>query len=186
MKALFLDRDGVINVYKERITSPTQIELVANSAEAIKLLNENNFKTIIITNQPQIAMGLCTIQDVETIHSFLLQLLSERNARIDGLYYCPHKPNQKIPEYSIKCECRKPKPGMILQAQKDFKISDLSSCFMIGDTLADIETGKNAGCKTILVKTGLGGEYSSDHIIPNYITNDLYEAVTRIILKNYD
>ena len=185
LKFIFLDRDGVINVEKELLHKKSDIELIPQSAEAIRLLNENDHKVIIITNQPVIARGLCTLEELAEIHKYMEALLAEKNARIDRIYFCPHHPtvgNNSF--YTRKCECRKPKPGLIFQAQKEFNIKNLSECFMIGDKIADIKTGFLAGCKTILVETGYGGNEGFNDAVPDYKAKDLYDAVTNIILKN--
>lgn len=186
LKYIFLDRDGVINVEKENLHKRSELEIIPGSAEAIKILNENNYKVIIITNQPIIARGLCTLEDLQNIHNFMKNLLAKRKAKIDRIYFCPHHP--KIgdnPLYTKDCECRKPKAGMIIQAQKDFNIKDLSKFYMIGDKMSDIYAGKTAGCKTILVETGYGGKGNENlkDIEASFYASDLYEAVNHIILK---
>lgn len=184
-KYVFLDRDGVICIEKNLLHKKEDIELIPRSAEAIKLLNENNYKVIVITNQPVIARGLCKLEDLEKIHNDMKNFLREKNAKIDKIYFCPHHPTAgNNPEYTKDCQCRKPKPGMILEAKRYFKIKDLSKCYMVGDTIGDIKAGFLAGCKTILVKTGYGGDDGFKDATPDCEAEDLYEAVTNIILKN--
>lgn len=184
-KAVFLDRDGVINAEVNFLHKKEDLKLIPKSAEAIKLLNENNYKVIVITNQPQVAHGLCTENQIKEINEYMRSLLLRNcGAKLDGIYYCPHHPTSGDNiKYTKKCECRKPKPGMILQAKKDFGISDLSTCFFVGDKTGDVKSGKNAGCRTILVKTGYGGKNGWKDVVPDYESEDLYNAVKRIILK---
>ncbi len=153
-KAIFLDRDGTINKHIGFLRSPDEFELLPGVAEAIKIINSSGYLAIVITNQPVIARGEVTVEGLTTIHNKMETLLGEQGAYIDALYYCPHHPHKgyegEIPELKIECDCRKPKPGMILQAAKDYNI-DLSSSWMIGDGANDIGAGKAAGCKTALI-----------------------------------
>src|SRR3989338_9716744 len=120
---VFLDRDGVICKEVGYLHKKEDIELIENSAEAIKLLNQNNFNVIVITNQSAIAKGLCTISRLNEIHEHLKLLLKEKGAKIDKIYYCPHHPTKgSVEEYIKTCKCRKPSPGLIHQAQKDYNI----------------------------------------------------------------
>ncbi len=184
MKAVFLDRDGVVIKDTHHLHSIKDVELLPKAAEAIRKLNEKDYKAIIITNQPVVARGLCTEEEAIEINNYIKELLLKENARIDAVYYCPHHPTAgDNPKYTKVCECRKPKPGMILQAARDFKINNLEECFIVGDTTGDIKAGKAAGCKTILVKTGYGGKDGFQDAIPDYTTDNLYTAVASIILK---
>ena len=154
-KAIFIDRDGTINKHIGFLRSPDELELCEGAAEAIKRINESGYLAIVITNQPVIARGEVTVQELTTIHNKMETILGQDGAYIDGLYYCPHHPDKgfegEVVELKFDCECRKPKPGLILSAAKDFNI-DLSSSWMIGDGSNDIGAGKNAGCKTGLIK----------------------------------
>lgn len=155
--AIFLDRDGVINVEVDLLHKVEQMKLIDGVADAIKRINKSGYLAIIVTNQPVIARNLCTFEDLKRIHNRMETLLGERGAYIDGIYFCPHHPDKGYPEerveYKIDCDCRKPKPGMLLKAAKDFNI-DLSGSYMIGDSMRDIEAGKNANVKDcILVET---------------------------------
>ena len=183
-KFIFLDRDGVICEEREFLHKKEDLKLIEGSAGAIRLLNEENFKVIIITNQSVIAIGLCNEQEVIEIDLCLKELLEKEGAIIEKTYYCPHHPiigdNLK---YTRECYCRKPLPGMILQAKKDFDIEDISEAYMIGDKIGDILAGKRAGCKTILVKTGYGGKEGFSDATPDYVAKNLNEAVEKIILK---
>lgn len=153
-KCIFLDRDGTLNVYKGFLTDIEELELIPGTAEALKCINSSEYLAIVITNQPVIARGGCSVQELEEIHNKLETLLGKEGAYIDALYYCPHHPDKGFegerPEYKIECGCRKPKPGMLLKAAEDYNI-DLSQSIMIGDGKNDMEAGKAAGCQTILV-----------------------------------
>lgn len=153
-KAVFLDRDGTINKYVGFLRDIDQFELIEGVAEAIKRINASGCLCIVVTNQPVIARGEVTVPQLEEIHNKMETLLGLEGAYIDGLYYCPHHPHKgfegEIPELKFDCECRKPKPGMLLKAAEDFNI-DLSESWMVGDGENDVKAGENAGCKTCLI-----------------------------------
>ncbi|MCX4267584.1 MAG: HAD-IIIA family hydrolase [Lachnospiraceae bacterium] len=153
-KAVFFDRDGTINVYKGFLTKPEELELIPGIAKVIKRINESGYLVIIITNQPVIARGSCTIEELEQIHQKLETLLGEEGAYIDDLFYCPHHPDKGFKgeraEYKIECNCRKPKPGLIYQAAEKYNIC-LTDSYFVGDEERDMEAGRQAGC--ICVKT---------------------------------
>ena len=184
-KIVFLDRDGVIIKEKNLISKVSEVELLPNSAEAIKLLNESGYKVIVVTSQPIVARGLSTVENVENMNKYMEKLIVETSgAHVDKIYFCPHHPTKGIvPEYSIECDCRKPKPGMLLQAKKDFGLVNLNDAWMVGDTIGDSKTGDNVGCKTILVSTGHSGNDGFDDSVPMYKAKDLYDAVVNVILK---
>lgn len=178
-KAIFLDRDGTINKYVGFLRNINDFELIDGVSEAIKLINHSDYLAIVVTNQPVIARGEVTINELNEIHNKMETLLGKEGAYIDGIYYCPHHPHKgyegEIPELKIECECRKPKPGMLLKAVKDFNI-DLENSWMIGDDERDIECGKNANCKTALV--GKNNECNADICEEN-----LLDCINRIIGK---
>ncbi len=183
-KAIFLDRDGVINEEVEYLAKPEQLVLIDGSAEAVRKINHSDYLGIVATNQSVVARGLCSEKDVAQIHKKLDMMLGEKNAFLDAIYYCPHHPDRGFAgesmDYKIKCVCRKPEPGMILQARDDFNI-DLSKSFMIGDSTRDIMAGCNAGLKTILVKTGYAGKDRRYDCLPDFVFENLREAVNFII-----
>ncbi len=150
-KAIFLDRDGTINKYVGFLREINQFELLPNVTKAIKKINDSGYLAIVVTNQPVIARGEVTFELLNEIHNKMETLLGNDGAYLDGIYYCPHHPHKgfegEIPELKMECECRKPKPGMLLEAAKDFNI-DLSQSWMIGDSDNDILAGENAGCST--------------------------------------
>lgn len=149
-KAIFLDRDGTINKYVGFLRDINDFELIDGAAEAIKLINESGYLAIVVTNQPVIARGEVSWDELYEIHRKMQTLLGQQGAYLDGIYICPHHPDKGFegerPEYKIVCDCRKPKPGLLLNAAKDFNI-DLSQSYMIGDSDNDVEAGQNAGCK---------------------------------------
>ena len=149
-KAIFLDRDGTINKYVGFLRNIDDFELIEGVAEAIKLINQSGYLAIVVTNQPVIARGEVTWEELNMIHKKMATLLGKEGAYVDGIYICPHHPDKGFegerPEYKIDCDCRKPKPGLLLQAAKDFNI-DLSESYMIGDSRRDVEAGENAGVK---------------------------------------
>ena len=153
-KAVFLDRDGTINVLKGYITKAEEIELLPSAAESVKIFNRLGYLSIVITNQPVIARGECTEKELRNIHNRLESLLGEEGAYIDGIYYCPHHPDKgfenEIPELKINCNCRKPSPGLILKAAEDFNI-DLSQSYMVGDSEKDVLAAENAGCTPVML-----------------------------------
>ena len=181
-KAIFLDRDGTINKYKGFITMPEEFELIDGVTEAITMMNENGYLVIVVTNQPVIARGECSFDVLKEIHDKMETLLGEKGAYIDGIYYCPHHPDKGFvgerPEYKIKCECRKPKPGMLLDAALKFNI-DLNSSYMIGDSKRDIEAGKAAGCSTVF----LGSKESIENTSDTLIYDSLLEFANDVIKK---
>ena len=180
-RAVFLDRDGVITkeppYYAHKID---QLELIPKSAEAIRLLIKSGFKVIVVSNQAGVARGYYQEKDIQIYNNEMKRQLEEKGARIDAIYYCPHHPEATIEKYKIDCDCRKPKPGMLRQAEKDLNLN-LKRSFLIGDKISDIEAGYRAGCKTILVLTGQGNDELKNNlkikIKPNYISNDLFTAV---------
>lgn len=155
-RAIFLDRDGTINKYVGFLRNIDDFELEDNVATAIKEINELGYLAIVVTNQPVIARGEVTFGELKQIHQKMQVLLGKEGAYLDGIYICPHHPDSGFPgevkELKIDCDCRKPKPGMLLQAAKDFNI-DLESSWMVGDSKNDILAGKNAGCHTCLVNS---------------------------------
>ena len=184
-RAVFLDRDGVITQepphYAYRLS---HLELIAKSADAIRLLNENGFIVIIASNQAGIAYGYYQEEDAILFNQAMKEHLAKEGAYIDAIYYCPHHPEAKIERYRVECDCRKPKPGMLTRAEKELKI-DLKQSFMVGDKLSDAEAGKRAGCKTIMVKTGYGAEeLKSNQIECGYIADDLYDAAEYILRQS--
>ena len=155
-KAVFLDRDGTINKYKGFLKDIDDFELLPGVTKAIKAINRSGYLAVVITNQPVIARGEVTHSELDMIHKKMETLLGKGGAYIDALYYCPHHPDKgydgEIEELKIDCDCRKPKPGMLLKAAEDFNI-DLSRSYMIGDGENDVMAARAAGCKAIKIET---------------------------------
>lgn len=163
-KAVFMDRDGTINKYVGFLRNIDEFELLPGVADAIKKINISGYLAIVVTNQPVIARGEVSVEELTKIHNKMETLLGAEGAYLDAIYYCPHHPHRgyegEVPEFKIDCDCRKPKPGMLLKAAADFNI-DLSQSWMIGDGENDIKAGKAAGCKTALIGDG---DYGQDEI----------------------
>lgn len=156
-KAIFLDRDGTINRYVGFLRRTEEMELLPDAAEVIKLINASGYLAIVVTNQPVIARGEVTWDGLEEIHNKMETELGKQGAYLDGLYFCPHHPHKgyegEVPELKFNCDCRKPKPGMLLKAAEDMNI-DLSQSYMIGDSDSDVQAGEAAGCKSIKIEEG--------------------------------
>ena len=168
-KAVFLDRDGTINKYVGFLRDIDDFELLPRVSEAIKMINASGYLAIVVTNQPVIARGEVSFEELQDIHNKMETLLGNDGAYLDAIYYCPHHPHKgydgEIKELKIECECRKPKPGMINKAAIDFNI-DVSNSWMIGDGENDIMSGKAAGCKTILIgNENFGQDFSVDSLL---------------------
>jgi len=177
-KAVFLDRDGVLNVEKSYICTPEDFEMYSFAPDAIRKLNKSGYLSIVITNQSVIARNLCTEKDVNTIHRKMETQLGRYKAWLDGIYYCPHHPDKGFPDenpaYKIDCDCRKPKTGMFMMAMRDFGIR-MTDSYMIGDSERDIQAGINAGCITVGVRTGYGIRKTT--VFPDFMFENLSEAV---------
>ena len=157
---MFLDRDGTVNVEVHYLSQPEQLELLPTVAETISMLNSRGIAVVVITNQAGIARGYFPEHRLNAIHDHLERILAVKNAKIDGIYYCPHHPTSGLGNYRIVCDCRKPMPGMLTRAAMELNL-DLSRSLMIGDRDSDLQAGANAGCQTALVRTGYGKETSA-------------------------
>ena len=183
-KCVFLDRDGTVNQYRGLISTPEQLELEPCAAEAIRLLNRSGYLAVVVTNQPVVARGMCSVEDVENIHRKLSTLLGQEGAYLDGIVFCPHPPDKGYPEenpaYKIPCRCRKPDIGMLTACAERFNI-DLAQSWMVGDTTVDLQTGLNAGTHTALVLTGEAGRDGKYDVQPQRTGADLLDVVKQII-----
>jgi D-glycero-D-manno-heptose 1,7-bisphosphate phosphatase len=155
-RAVFIDRDGTINEEKEYLFRRDDFVFIPGAPQAIRLLNDAGFLVIVVTNQSGVARGYYTEEDVHQLHRHIAADLEQFGARVDAWFYCPHHPAGRG-SYALPCRCRKPLPGMLLEAAGRFAI-DLESSIMIGDKLVDVEAGAAAGCRSILVRTGYGSE----------------------------
>lgn len=171
-KAVFLDRDGTINKYVGFLRNIDEFELLDGAVEAIKKINASGYLAIVVTNQPVIARGEVSFEELERIHNKMETLLGKEGAYLDAIYVCPHHPHKgyegERPELKFDCNCRKPKPGMLLKAAQDFNI-DLAQSWMVGDGENDIKAGQNAGCRTALVGNGAYGQTVTVSSLKNFV-----------------
>ena len=183
-RAIFLDRDGTMNVSKGFISKADDLELIPGTIDAIKAINKSGALAIVITNQPVIARGECSFEELHNIHNKLKTLLGEKGAFVDDIFYCPHHPDKgfegEVPELKFDCECRKPKTGMIDEAVKKYNIN-LSKSYMVGDSTMDLETARNAGIKSVLVNTGFAGNDGKYDRSCDIEADNLFDAVEKII-----
>jgi histidinol-phosphate phosphatase family protein len=183
-RAVFLDRDGTLIPDKDCLRSADGLELLPGVAEALHELNLHGWRTVVVTNQPVIAKGFCDEAELQKIHNKLETLLGREHALLDRIYFCPHHPEKGFPgerpELKIDCDCRKPKPGMIQKAVADLNI-DLKQSWLIGDTTTDLQTAKNAGLKSILVRTGSAGRDGKFSAPPDFVFDTLAQAVDFIV-----
>lgn len=181
-RAVFLDRDGTINVEKDYLYRSEEFEFLPGVPEAIALLKRAGYLVIVVTNQSGVARGYYRESDVALLHDHLQRQLRNYDTAIDAFYLCPHHPSDGIGEYRRDCDCRKGAPGMLLRAAAEHRI-DLSASFMIGDKLADVEAGLAAGCRSILVLTGYGRQSLSK--LPPEISSfpDLSSAASAIVAE---
>jgi len=180
-RAVFLDRDGTIIEDVGYPHERNQIKFLPGVSQAIRRLNENGFKVIIVTNQAGVARGYFTEETVKEINKYIQESLAEEGAVIDMVYYCPHHIEGVIEEYRKACHCRKPNPGMIEEAVRDFDI-DVGGSFLIGDHLSDVEAGVRAGCGTVLLAREEPLSKSREIVVmPDHIAPDLFEAVKWLV-----
>lgn len=186
--AVFLDRDGTINEEVGYLDSLDKLKIIPGTYEAIRLINESEMKAVVISNQAGVARGLFPEDFVKITHEYLQNALRKKGAYIDNFYYCPHHPTEGIEPYRQVCNCRKPAPGMLLQAAQDLNI-DLTRSYLVGDRFNDMEAGKKIGVRGILVKTGFGQSLLQDdgpdeatpENKPDFIAADILEAVKWIL-----
>ena len=186
-KAIFLDRDGTVNVYNGFIAGADALELEEGAAEAVRIINSSGYLAIMATNQPVLARGETTFEEYYNIMNKMKTKLGEAGAYLDDIFFCPHHPDKgfagEIPELKIVCSCRKPKPGMLLAAAEKYNI-DLSESWMIGDMTQDIKTAENAGTHSCLVRTGAAGSDGKFEVHPDLICDNLLTAVKTIVLQH--
>jgi D,D-heptose 1,7-bisphosphate phosphatase len=186
--AVFLDRDGTINEEVGYLDSIDKFKIIPCAFEAIRLINESGMKAVVVSNQAGVARGLFTEDLVRTINDILQTTLRQEGAYIDNYYYCPHHPTEGEEPYRQICDCRKPAPGMLLQAARDLNIN-LKNSYLVGDRFNDIEAGKKIGVRGVLVKTGFGQGLLQDNgpdkvtpeNKPDFIAEDILEAVRWIL-----
>jgi D,D-heptose 1,7-bisphosphate phosphatase len=182
-KAIFIDKDGTLVKDVPYNVKPELVSYAGFAMEALRLLQEQGYLLIIVSNQSGIAKGFFTELELAILINKMRLDMAAHGVDITGFYYCPHFPDTQLPEFNRGCDCRKPAAGMILQAANDFDI-DLSQSWMIGDILDDMEAGKRAGCKTILLNVGNETEWEiNNYRVPNYYANNLFTAA-QIILRD--
>lgn len=187
-RAVFMDRDGTISEEIGYVNHASRYRVFPFSAEAVRLLNEKGWLAILVTNQAGVARGYFTEELIAEVHEVLNGELRRAGARLDAIYYCAHHPTVGETPYRLDCDCRKPKPGLILRAAAEFDI-DLTESWMIGDRHSDVVLAHNAGVRSALVMTGYGrGEWeyqrSAWKFEPDMVAENLLEAVKRIVLKD--
>jgi histidinol-phosphate phosphatase family protein len=182
--AVFLDRDGTLNEEVDRVKTPDQLHMIDGVWDAIRVLNRSAYRSVVITNQPVVARGECTERRLEEIHNKMETLLGRHGAYLDAIYYCPHHPDSGYPgevrELKIACDCRKPSAGLIEQASREMNL-DLSRSWLIGDSTVDVRTARNAGIRSIIVRTGHRGADGRFPDRPDHAAADLRSAVHFIV-----
>ena len=180
-KAVFIDRDGVIVEECNYVYRPEELRFIDGSVCALRRLTRSPYSIIIVTNQSGIARGYFTEEEYHIFTEHMLSILKKEDVHIDAVYYCPHHPVEGVsPAYRIDCDCRKPKTGMLERAVREHGI-DLESSWLIGDKTSDIKAGKDASCRTIMVRTGYGGSDRTCEVGPDYVVDNLSDAVDLIL-----
>ncbi|MEB3330013.1 MAG: HAD family hydrolase [Candidatus Sericytochromatia bacterium] len=184
LPAVFLDRDGTINVEAGYIRDLDRLVLMPGAAEAIRRLSEAGFKVILATNQSGPARGYYPEAWVQALHDRLSALLAADGARLDDVYYCPHLPEGSVPAYAVACGCRKPEPGMLVAAAERHAL-DLTRSFMVGDKATDVEVGHRAGCRSVLLRSGFGTDVLAGRYqwpcAPDFVADTIVEAAAWIL-----
>jgi D-glycero-D-manno-heptose 1,7-bisphosphate phosphatase len=186
-RAIFMDRDGTLCDEVGYVNHIDRVRLLPRSAAAVRKANDAGYQTVVVTNQAGVARGYFSESLVDLVHDRIRGMLAESGARLDGIYYCPHHPEVGAPAYRKACDCRKPRPGLLLRARDEMGI-DLPSSYMIGDSVRDIEAGRSVSATTILVLTGYGRgelEYQSHAwpARPDHVAEDLMDAVDWILAR---
>ena len=183
--AVFLDRDGTVIELVHHLTQPEQVRLIDGAADAIRALQALDYACVVVTNQSVVGRGMLTEQGLLEVHRRMDQLLADRGAKLDGLYYCPVAPRQDVVDRStVEHPERKPGPGMLLRASREMLL-DLGRCWMVGDMLSDTHAGRNAGCRgTVLVRTGAGQTVAADDPSIDFVANNLLDAA-RLIARHH-
>ncbi len=184
-RGVFLDRDGTVNEEVGYLRDLSRLRLIPGAAAAVRRLNEAGCRVVIVTNQSGVARGYFPESLVAETHDLLARMLAREGARIDGFYYCPHHPYAGSSAYTMQCDCRKPATGLLDRAARELDI-ELRSSFMVGDKWSDVELGRRAGCRSILVRTGFGqddpGNLRPRHLAdPDFTAHDLADAVEWIL-----
>ena len=183
--AVFIDRDGTINEQMGYVNHISRFVLLPGTAEGIRLLNRHQYLAIIVSNQSGVARGYFPMELIDRVHAHMKDLLAKEGANIDGIFFCPHYPRGIVPEYSVECDCRKPRTGLVQKACEEFDI-DMKNSYVIGDRCSDIELAERSNLQGIMVKTGYGlGDI--EYVLPQkpfkpmHIARDFLHAVRWII-----
>ena len=187
-RAVFIDRDGTISEEVGYVNHVSRLRVFPFAAEAVRALNEQGWLAVLITNQSGVARGYFEEDLIGEVHKLLTAEIARGGARLDAIYYCPHHPSAGEPPYRQDCDCRKPKPGLLLQAARDLGL-DLARCWMVGDRYGDTELARNAGVRSALVLTGYGrGELEHQSAAwrhrPDLVAENLLEAVRTILASD--
>lgn len=177
--AIFIDRDGTLVHPRHYPSRPEELQLYDGVGKALKAFQEVGFRLVVVTNQAGIARGYFTEDDLEHMHRYLAEELAKSGVLLDAIYHCPHHPDGIVPELAIRCDCRKPQPGMLLQAAKDLEL-DLQSSWFVGDILDDIEAGNRAGCRTVLVDLGTERLPEQQIRCPDFVARNTLHALSII------
>jgi D-glycero-D-manno-heptose 1,7-bisphosphate phosphatase len=178
-RAVFVDRDGVLIRDVTHLTSPSQIEILPGVPESLRRLRGAGWAVVVVTNQSVVARGMVTEEGLREIHATLESLLRPRGAPLDAIYYCPHHPDGAVAAYRAVCDCRKPREGLLLRAAADLGL-DLAASVMVGDAASDIEAGRRAGCRTVLLRAA-GETGGSDASGADHVAADLAAAADWIL-----
>jgi D-glycero-D-manno-heptose 1,7-bisphosphate phosphatase len=185
--AVFLDRDGVLVEEVGYLSEVGQVRLIAGAAEAVAALNRAGMPVVVVTNQAGVARGYFSEERVAEVHRFLDGLLAARGARVDRYYYCPHHPEAEVERYRLRCDCRKPRPGMLRRAAMELHLN-LAQSHLVGDKASDLAAGGAAGCKSILVRTGYGTLVDLSAADPRWnlihVAADLAEALWHVLPRS--
>ena len=177
--AVFLDRDGTLNIERELVRRSEDLSLIDGVPSALKSLQDDGFALIVVTNQSAIARGTLSEDELRSVHDRLTELLASEGVSLDGIFYCPHHPTEGAPPLKSACECRKPAPGMIQDAAKKHDL-DLARSWMVGDNISDIRAAESAGIQSLLVLTGKGQRFA-DQLPSSRVTEDLSAAAQKIL-----
>lgn len=181
IKAIFLDKDGTLVDDIPYNVDPRRMALCSGAGAALRLLARYDYRFYVVSNQDGIAHGYFSEADLVGVQDRLADLLFRDQLSLDGFYYCPHHPTGKVARFAQACQCRKPSPGMLLQAAREHDI-DLQESWMVGDILNDVEAGSRAGCRTVLVDSGSETEWRlGPHRLPTRVVGDLYAAALAIV-----
>ena len=179
--AVFLDRDGTLNIERDLVRTPDELSLIDGTGAALKALQKQGYALIVVTNQSAIARGTLSVDELDKIHESLAERLALEGVSLDGIYYCPHHPTEGAPPLRMICECRKPAPGMLKEAARAHDL-DLTRSWMIGDNISDIEAGERAGAQSLLVLTGKGQRFA-EQLSSDRVVEDLSAAAKKIIAE---